>query len=205
MWRWIIRVYVSLMVFWILLFLSVATLKEVSHLFLRVDSPWLSVWMRSHLLWTAFLAGAIAGQVPVGTDFTGEGWFRSKDGKTFEGFRLEELRQWTWLILCPLFLLGVVVWWFENGQGILSSPTLVGFYRNVVMADCSSTWGQSNWFNSSCNTQLLFVASWLASIGYSLAPSIRALGSQALKALRNNGEAVIPAGEDPNILKKADS
>jgi hypothetical protein len=177
------------MIFLILLFCSVALLKEVSHLLLKVGLPWLSEWLHAHVLWTAFLLGVMAGQVAVGSNLTGEGWFRSKDGKTFEGFKLEELRRWTWLLVSPLFMLGVVLWCFEQRQSSLgSSFTLANFYHDFLMPNCSDVWGRGYWLNTSCNSQFLFVASWLASIGYSIGPLVRKKGATFLRSVRRGRE-----------------
>ena len=204
MWRWIIRAYVSLMVFLVLLFVSVVVFKEVAHLFTKAGSPWLSEWFAEHTLLTAFLAGLVAGQVPVGSRLTGEGWFQSKDGKSFEGFKLEELRRWTWLLLSPLFLIGVVVWWILQSQGAFSISALFAIYRDLLVRNCSNVWAQKYWFDDSCNIQMVFIAPWIASIGYSAAPILRKHGSLVLHGSRNSCEASGSLGKSPgNLDKKA--
>lgn len=203
MWHWIIRIYVSLMVFLVLLFVSIVLLKEAAHLFLWVGSPWLSDWFRSHVLWASLLAGAMAGQVPVGSSLTGEGWFRSNDGKTFEGFKLEKLRRWTWLLISPLFLLGVVLWCTEQSEsGVLSGLTLENFYHDFLGPNCSEVWARKYWFNTSCNMQFLFVASWMASIGYSLGPMVRKRGFALFRNMRNAPEAGVPTQSDRESSSK---
>jgi hypothetical protein len=173
MWRWIIRIYVSLMVFLVFLFVTIVAIRAGARLLVSAGSPMLIEWLRGHVLSSAFLTGMIAGFVPVGSSLTGEGWFRSKNGSTFEGFKLEEIRPWTWLILSPIFFLGVVVWCLEQSQSVLWSLTLASFYHNFLMPTCSDVWARGYWFNQSCNMQLLFVASWVSAIGYSLAPFVR--------------------------------
>jgi hypothetical protein len=205
MWRWVIRAYVSLMIFLVLLFNSAVVFKEVAHVLTRVGSPLLSKWFSEHTLLTALFAGVMAGQVPVDSRLTGEGWFRSKDGKSFEGFKLEELRRWTWLLLSPLFLIGFVAWWFEQSQSVFSSPALSGVYHELLVRNCSNVWASKYWFDNSCNIQIVLIAPWVASIGYSLAPALRKRASLILHGLRNATEAGASAGKSQgNLEKKAD-
>ena len=205
MWRWVIRAYVILMIFLVLLFASVVVFKEVAHVFTMAGSPWLSEWFRGHALLTAFLAGVMAGQVPVDSRLTGEGWFRSKDGKSFEGFKLEALRRWTWLLLSPLLLIAVMAWWFEQDQSVFSGPTLTGIYRELLIRNCSDVWAHKYWFDNSCNIQMVLLAPWIASIGYSLAPALRKRGSLILHGLQKANEASHSVGESKgNLEKKAD-
>ena len=193
------------MIFLVLLFASAIVLKEVAHVFSMAGFPWLSGWFRVHTLVTAFFAGVVAGQVPVDSRLTGEGWFRSKDGKSFESFKLEEFRLLTWLLLSPLFLIGLVAWWFEQSPSVLSTPTLTGFYHDLLMRNCSDVWARRYWFDNSCNLQMVLVAPWMASIGYSLAPTLRRRGSLVLHRLRNASEASVSGGErQGNSEKKAD-
>ena len=133
---------------------------------------------------------------------TGEGWFRSKDGKSFEGFKLEELRRWTWLLLSPLFLIGVVVWWILQSQGAFSISALFAIYRDLLVRNCSNVWAQKYWFDDSCNIQMVFIAPWIASIGYSAAPILRKHGSLVLHGSRNTCEASGSLGKSPGKLDK---
>jgi hypothetical protein len=205
MWHWIIRAYVSLMIFLVLLFVCVVVVKEVAHLLTRAGSPWLSEWFGEHTLLTALIAGVVAGQVPVDSRLTGEGWFRSKDGKSFEGFKLEVLRRWTWLLLSPLFLIGVIVWWFRQSQSVFSSSALSGIYHELLMRNCSNLWARKYWFDNACNIQMVLIAPWMASIGYSLSPALRKRGSLILQGLRNSSKASASPGESQgNLEKKAD-
>jgi len=207
MWRWIVRIYVSLMVFLVLLFCAVVSMREVSRLLLHFGSPWFLEWLRADVLWAALLAGVMAGQVPVGSSLTGEGWFRSKDGKTFEGFKLEELRPWTWLLISPLFLLGVVAWCFGQSQpGVTSGLTLSSFYHDFLMPSCPDVYARGYLLNTSCNMQLLFVASWMASIGYSLGPVVKMQGTKMLMSLRNKSESAGPveASQNSSVKEKTE-
>jgi hypothetical protein len=205
MWRWIIRAYVSLMVFLVLLFVSVVVFKEVAHLLTWAGYSRLPDWFGEHTLLTALLAGVMAGQVPVDSRLTGEGWFRSKDGKSFEGFKLEVLRRWTWLLLSPLFLIGITVWWFQQDQSAFSSSAVSGIYHELLARNCSNVWARKYWFDNSCNIQMVLIAPWMASIGYSLAPTLRRCGSLILHGSRNSGEAgASPEEGQGNLVKKAD-
>jgi hypothetical protein len=205
MWRWIIRAYVSLMIFLFLLFVFVVGFKEIAHVFTRAGFPWLSEWFSAHALWTAFLVGIVAGQVSVDSRLTGEGWFRSKDGKSFEGFKLEQLRPWTWLMVSPILILGVLVWCFEQNQSVLSGPTLASFYHDLIMRNCSVAWTRRYWFDNSCNVQMLFIASWIASLGYSVAQAIRRRSSRIVNKFRGPNDLGDLQKESRMNLKKADS
>jgi hypothetical protein len=207
MWRWIIRSYVSVMLFWVLMFSGGVALREVDHLSLLAGSSVLSRWCHAHVLWTLFLLGIMAGQVSLGSNFTGEGWFRSKDGQTYEGFKLEELKPWTWLLVSPLFLLGVVMWCLEkNESGVFSSLSFESFYHDFLMPNCSNVGLRAYQFNISCGMQLLFVGFWMASIGYSLAPIVRKHGAKLFRSLRFEPEATIPMEDrrEDSMEKKAD-
>jgi len=182
-------------------------MREVSRLLLHFGSPWFLEWLRADVLWAALLAGVMAGQVPVGSSLTGEGWFRSKDGKTFEGFKLEELRPWTWLLISPLFLLGVVAWCFGQSQlGVTSGLTLSSFYHDFLMPSCPDVYARGYLLNTSCNMQLLFVASWMASIGYSLGPVVKMQGTKMLMSLRNKSESAGPveASQNSSVKEKTE-
>jgi hypothetical protein len=181
MWRWIVRVYVSIVVFWFLLFFNGLVLIEMARLIAKVGIPFLSQWIHAHVVLTLLLLGAAAGQLPLGVNFTGEGWFRSKDGLTYEGFKLEELRPWTWLLTSPIFLLGVVMWFLvQSESGTLSRPSIVTFYHGFLMPSCSNMPLRAYQSNIDCTMQLLFVGIWMASIGYSLAQMVRRLGATLL-------------------------
>jgi hypothetical protein len=187
MWRWIIRVWVSIVVFWILMFSNGAILITVARLMARIGLPFLLQLFHAHVLFTMFLLGVLAGQVVVGSNFTGRGWFRSKSGLTYEGFKLEKIKSWTWLIVSPVFLLGVVSWMQERIEsGVLSNLTLVSFYRDVLMPNCSLSSWKNYQLYPFCGVQLICVGIWMASIGYSLAPLVRRHGSRLLRSMRNS-------------------
>jgi len=203
MWRWVIRSYVSVMVFWVLMFGAAVALKEVDHLLLLVGSSVFSRLVHAHTLWTLFLLGMVAGQVPLGSNFTGEGWFRSKDGQTYEGMKLEELKPWTWLLVCPLFLLGVVLWFLEkNESSVLSNLSFGSFYHEFLMPNCSNVGLRAYQFNFSCTMQLLFVGFWVAAIGYSLAPMIRKRGANLLRSLGSEPDVKTPVRDQRHDLMK---
>jgi hypothetical protein len=205
MWRWTIRVYVSLVFFWVLLFCAVISLKELAYLLTKASFPWVSDWFGAHTLLTALLAGLIAGQVPVDSRLTGEGWFRAKDGKSFEGFKLDALRPWTWLIVTPVVVAGITALFLEESWSVFSFPTLIGLYDDLVVRNCSDVWAKKNWFDNSCNVQLVLLSPWVASIGYSIAPAIRKRGSQVFAEFRNSHEVSGVQEVSGENLKKVDS
>jgi len=189
MWRWIIRVWVSIVVFWILMFSCGGVLITVARLMTRIGLPFLTQLIQSHVLSSMFLLGVLAGQVVVGSNFTGRDWFRSKSGLTYEGFKLEKIKPWTWLLVSPVFLLGVLSWIQQRIEsGVLSNLTLANFYQDVLMPNCSLSWWKNYQLYPYCGEQLLCVGVWMASIGYSLAPLVRRHGSRLLRSMRNAHE-----------------
>jgi hypothetical protein len=131
MWRWVIRLYVSLIVFVLLLFGAGVLVIRVAHLLMKVGSPLLSQAIHAHILFTMFLLGMVAGQVHLGSNFTGRGWFRSKSGLTYEGFRLEKLKPWTWLFVSPLILLGGVLVFGTTRFGCVVRCDALGFLSGL--------------------------------------------------------------------------
>ena len=167
MWRWIIRLWVSVVLFVFLSYLSGALLLTGIRLLAWGGFPMFLQWVHAHYLFTMFLLGVLAGQVVVGSNFTGSGWFRSKSGQTYEGFKLEKIKPWTWLLFSPIFLLGVVSWVLErNDSVIVSNITLMNFYSDVLMPNCSLSWWRNQLLNPYCGEQLLCVGIWMAAIGY---------------------------------------
>jgi hypothetical protein len=196
MWRWIIRVWVSIVVFWISMFFSAAVLVTVARQMAKVGLPFLVQLLHSHTLLSMFMLGVLAGHAVVGSNFTGRGWFRSKSGLTYEGFKLETLKSWTWLLVSPVFVLGVVSWMLERSEsGVLSNITLTNFYHDVLMPNCSLSWWKNYQLYPFCGVQLICVGIWMASIGYSLAPLVRKHGSRFLRSLRSANKTTIPADE----------
>ncbi len=189
MWRWIIRVWVFIVVFWILMFSNGAILITVARLMARIGLPFLTQLIHSHVQFSMFLLGVLAGQVVLGSNFTGHGWFRSKSGLTYEGFKLEKIKPWTWLLISPVFMLGVVSWILERSKsGVWSNISLVNFYHDVLMPNCSLSWWKNSRLYPFCGVQLIFVGIWMASIGYSIAPLVRRHGSRLLRSRRNAHE-----------------
>lgn len=209
MWRWIIRTYVSLVVFVVLMFVEVVGINEVSHLLAITGFSWPLELIRTHLLLTALLAGVLAGQVPVDSRLTGKNWFRSKDGKSFEGFKLEELRPWTWLFISAIFLLVVVLVILEEAQGgEFSIRTFIIFCQEAFTRNCSEVIAHKNYFDESCNTQMVLIAPWVASIGYSLGPMIRGHGARLAANLGftdREGTGSSIDGRSNRLMRKTDS
>lgn len=128
MWRWIVRVYASIVLFWFFMFCSGLALVRVAHALVKIGWPYLSQEIHTHLLLTMFLLGMITGCVTLGSNFTGTGWFRSKDGQSFEGFKFEEIKPWTWLFGVFIFGLGVVMWRLEQiERSALCNPRFQAF------------------------------------------------------------------------------
>jgi hypothetical protein len=189
MWRWIIRVWVSIVVFWILMYFCGGISITVARLMARIGLPFLLQFFHTHALLTMFLIGVMAGEVVLGPNITGRGWFRSKSGLTYEGLKLEKIKSWTWLLFSPVFLLGVVSWIAQRSEsGVISNLTLANFYQDVLMPNCSLSWWKNNQLYRYCGEQLLFVGVWMASIGYSLSPLVRRHGSRLLRSMRNAQE-----------------
>lgn len=187
-WRWIIRIWVSIVMFCLLMFMSGGILVSLVHLSLRVEFLPLRQWIRDYDLLTMFLLGVSAGLPVLDSRFTGRGWFRSKSGLTYEGFKLEKIKRWMWLLISPILILGVVVWIeTQRESGALLSATLSSFYHEFLMPDCFSGGLLRYRGNTTCSTNLLSVGTWLASIGYSLAPAIRRRGAKLLRARRKTG------------------
>jgi hypothetical protein len=171
------------------MFSNGAILITVARLMARIGLSFLTQLIHSHVLFSMFLLGVLAGQVVVGSNFTGRGWFRSRSGLTYEGFKLETLKPWTWLLVSPVFLLGVVSWMQERIEsGVLSNLTLVSFYHDVLMPNCSLSSWKNYQLYPFCGVQLICVGIWMASIGYSLAPLVRRHGSRLLRSMRNAHE-----------------
>lgn len=187
MWRWIIRIWISIVMFWFLTFMSGLILSSVVHLFLRMELVALRQAIRDHHLVAMFLLGLAAGLPVLGSRFTGRGWFRSKSGLTYEGFKLEEIKRWMWLLISPALMLGVFVWGeSQHGMGVLSGrAALSSFYHELVMPNCSSGGLLSYRGDTTCSASLLTVGIWLSAVGYSVAPAIRMGGAKLLRARRN--------------------
>src|SRR5579863_2124240 len=137
--RWILRIWVSIVMFWFLTFMSGLTLTWLVHLSLRLEFFALRQWIRDHDLATMFLLGVSAGLPILDSRFTGRGWFRSKTGLTCEGFKLEKIKRWMWLLASPALIFGVVIWLVgEREMGVLHDATLSSFYHELLAPNCSN-------------------------------------------------------------------
>jgi len=206
MWRWIIRFWVSVVFFWMLLFTNCLALVTVARQMARLGIPFLSLQIHSHMLLSLFLLGMLAGLVILGSNLTGRGWFRSKSGLTYEGFKLENIKPWTWLIFSPILLVGVVSWALEQRESVFSSNiSLMNFYHDVLMPNCSLSWWKNYQLYPYCGHQLLCVGVWMASLGYSIAPKVRRQGTRLLRSLKNSPETAIrlEAGGESSMKEKA--
>ena len=181
--RWVIRIWVSIVVFWFLMLTSGLTLASLVHLSLRLGFFPLRQWIRDHDLLTMFLLGVCTGLPVMDSRFTGRGWFKSKSGLTYEGFKLEKVKRWMWLLISPVLILGVWAWVETQGEmGTLSGATLSSFYHEFLMPNCSSGGLLRYRGDTTCSMNFLTVGTWLASVGYSLAPAIRSRGAKASRA-----------------------
>jgi hypothetical protein len=210
MWRWVIRVYVSILLFLVLLFFCSAFLIRLAHLLSKAGSPVVAHWIHAHNLLTMFLLGVVAGQAFLGSNFTGRGWFRKKGGQTFEGFKLERIKPWTWVFGSLIFLLGTVLWCLEQGKaGVFSKLSLRTFYHDLFIQDCSNAFvtGYRSEIAATCAMQFLLAGVWLASIGYSLAPKVRKRGATFWRSLRRAPESATPFDESPDrsVKEKTES
>jgi hypothetical protein len=207
MWRWIIRVYVSFVIFWMLMFFHGAVLLTVARQMSRLGIPFLLQQIHSHVLLSMFLLGVLAGHVVVGSNITGRGWFRSKSGLTYEGFKLEKIKPWTWLIVSPVLLAGVALWVLtQNESGDKSNVTISNFYHGFLMPNCSSAQFKAYQVYPSCWMQLLFVGIWMASLGYSIAPIVHRQGTHLLRSLKHASETAVQleAGCESSMKEKAE-
>ncbi len=186
MWRWIIRIWVSFVVFWFHMFMGGLVLASLVHLSLRMEFLFLRQMIRDHDLLTMFLLGVCVGLPVLDSRFTGRGWFKSKSGLTYEGFKLEKIKRWMWLLVSPVLILGVAAWIeTQSNMGVLGSATFSGFYHEVLMPNCSAGGLLRYRGDTTCVMNLLTVGTWLASVGYSLAPAIRSRGAKVLRAKRS--------------------
>lgn len=166
-----------------MMFMSGLILASLVHLSLRIEFLSLRQWIRDHDLLTMFLLGISAGLPVLGSRFTGRGWFRSKSGLTYEGFKLEKIKRWMWLLISPVLIVGVVAWIETQREMVgFSDATFSNFYHEFLIPNCSSGGLLRYRGDTRCSMNLLIVGTWLASIGYSLAPFFRRHGAKLLHA-----------------------
>ena len=202
-WRWIIRVWVSIVLFFFLMFCFSVLLIRLTHLLAKISFPLLLQWSHAHVLLTLFLLGVSAGQVVLGSNFTGRGWFRSRSGQSYEGFKLEKIKPWSWLLFSPVFMLGVISWCMEQSKSrIFSSSFFINFYRDVLEPNCSLSWWRNYRLYPYCGVQLICIGIWTASIGYSLALWVRSRRSKLWHRVHYANELATPKVESQKSLMK---
>jgi len=184
MWRWIIRVYVAFIVFFVMMFISGVVLINANHLLVWANVANLSNFIHAHILLTMFLLGLVAGQVYLGSNFTGRGWFRSKSGMTYEGFKLETLKPWSWLIISPVLFAGLIFWFeIQKENGVFAQINWLNFYHGFLLPE-SPCYLHELGKNRSCGLNFMFLGTWIAAIGYSLAPYLRTGIKKVIFSLR---------------------
>lgn len=189
MWRWVIRIYVAFIVFLVLMFFSGMIFIKVERLLIRVGYPSLSRTAHEHPLAVIFLIGFAAGHLYLGSNFTGRGWFRSKSGLTYEGFKLEALKPWSWAIVSPVLLMGIAFWFqIQREDGTFAQIAWQSFYDGFLMPNCSNRRFFAISGDAACSVNLMFLGMWVASIGYSLAPIAR---KRVLRIFNASGTAAI--------------
>jgi hypothetical protein len=185
MWRWIVRAYVAFVVFVFLQFVCGVGLLELNHFLIRYGYFRLNSLMHEYTLTVMFLLGLVAGMAYLGSNFTGQGWFRSKSGLTYEGFRLEAFKRWTWLIASPILIVGIFFWVaIQKENGVLAQINWLGFYRGFLMPECSNRKSLGIGSDLQCELHLMFLGMWVAAVGYSFAPIVRKQVLRVLKQLR---------------------
>jgi hypothetical protein len=186
MWRWIIRIWASVVLFWCLTFMSGLALASLVHFSVRIEFFALRQWIRDHDLLAMFLLGVSAGMPALDSRFTGRGWFRSKTGLTYEGFKLAKIKKWMWLLASPVLVFGIVIWFEDHRErGALHGVSLSSFYHELLMPNCSGGGLLRYRGDTTCSTNLLTVGIWIASIGYSLAPAFRSRCARLLRSWRD--------------------
>ncbi|MGB6194698.1 MAG: hypothetical protein WBF42_19695, partial [Terracidiphilus sp.] len=87
---------------------------------------------------------------------------------------LEELKPWSWAIVCPVLLAGIFLWFeIQEEAGTVANISWAGFYTGFLMPDCSNQRIFRSGGDTACEMNLMFFGTWVASIGYSLAPIFR--------------------------------
>jgi hypothetical protein len=168
---------------------------------MRIGWPYLLLEIHSHLLVTMFLLGLISGSKTLGSKFTGAGWFRSRDGLSYEGFKFEEIKPWTWLLGVLIFGLGVILWRLEQVEtSVLLHPSMSGFYHDFLMPDCSIVRfaDYRSAIAITCTMHLLFVGIFVASVGYSLAPMLRKIGANIIRKTSSDQKKMKQAEQGTN-------
>ena len=184
--RWIIRIWVSIVVFWFSMFMGGLVLASLVHFSLRLDLLFFRQLIRDHDLIVMFVLGVCVGLPVLDSRFTGRGWFKSESGLIYEGFKLEKIKRWMWLLVSPVLILAVAAWIeTQSNMGVLGSATFSGFYHEVLIPNCSTGGLLRYRGDTTCSMNLLTVGTWLASFGYSLAPVIRSRGAKVLRAKRS--------------------
>jgi hypothetical protein len=187
MWRWIIRVYVAFMLFVVLVFMAGIAVVSVERSVVRLGYSGLSRVVHEYPLLTLFLIGLVVGQIYLGSNITGRGWFRSKSGLTYEGFRLEKLKPWSWLIVSPVLIAGIFLWLtLQAERGASSDIRLSSFYHGFLMSDCSNFRGARIHGDPECSLRLMMLGTWVAAVGYSLAPFVRRSRQGLYRCLANH-------------------
>jgi hypothetical protein len=174
MWRWLVRIYVAFVLFFLTMFIAIVGAVKVNRLLVLVGIAWLSRVMHAHPLVTIFLVGLIAGQVYLGSNITGRSWFRSKSGLTYEGFMLEKIKPWTWLMVLPISLCILFFVALEESHTVaMVHLSFLELVREATVPNCLAVPLKESYRFTACSTPMALSGSWLASVGYSLGPWTR--------------------------------
>lgn len=172
--RWLLRLYVFFILFFALLFLHslvlVILVRRLQHF--GVGEP--SRFIHDHLLLTMLLLGTLVGYGQWGANLTGLTWFRSKSGLVWEGFRLEKIKPWAWILVSPALPVGLFFWFeIHMAGGALETLSWKNLFEGFFKPNCSAVQIFRIGGEQNCFLHLLFVGTWMAAVGCSLAPGLR--------------------------------
>jgi hypothetical protein len=112
----------------------------------------------------------------------------------YEGFMLEKIKPWTWLMVLPISLCILVLLALdESHTGELSHLSFLGFVSEVTVPNCSAIPLKESYRYTDCSTPMLLSGSWLASVGYSLGPVTRKMVASIARRRRSAADPTAEA------------
>jgi hypothetical protein len=183
--RWFLRTLLSLILFTVTVMIAGRFVSGAAYLLLRAGSPMLHDWLQTHFAWRAFVVGVTAGIFPATLLPAIFGWFAPKDNSLaseitpfLANLDLERFKRWVWIFFSPLFTLGFVRWTSQlPSASVFETHTrytlasLIDYF--TTSTDCvNSLWTYRN-YDFACLSHVYYLWLVMASIGYSLAPTIR--------------------------------